>query len=71
MIPNVASLTPEQVREELDRMRAVKNPTRRGVMLCTQMLGQMLQLGWPKETMDSFEILFWATRDGNGEMLKR
>ena len=55
---------------ELQRLRAEKAPTKRGILVCGQVMGQMLQLGWRKDQLDALEILFWAVRDGDGRVLK-
>jgi hypothetical protein len=60
-----------EAAEVLRKIRADKQPTRRGILICGQMMGKMLHLGWDKEDLDSFEILFWATRDADGRMLPR
>lgn len=55
--------------EALQGMRELRKPTTRGIMLCTQALGNLLQLGVNKETLDSWEIIFWTTHNGDGELL--
>lgn len=58
------------VAAALERIRAAKKPTRRGIMICGQIMAQMLQIGWKPEQLDSLEILFWSVRDGNGEVIR-
>lgn len=60
-----------EAAEVLRKIRAYKQPTRRGILLCGEMMGKMIQLGWDREDLDTFEILFWATHDADGRMLPR
>ncbi len=62
--------SPTDIQAELDRIRAEVKPTRRGIMLCAQMMADMLKLGWKKEDLDSLEILFWKCRDRHGDVRK-
>jgi hypothetical protein len=59
----------EESAEVLRKIRADKQPTRRGILLCGEMMGKILQLGWAKEDLDTFEIMFWITRDADGRLL--
>lgn len=59
-----------EAAQALERIRASKNITRRGAMICGQIMAEMLRIGWKKEQLDSLEILFWSVRDGNGEVIK-
>jgi len=61
----------QEAAEVLRKIRIDKQPTKRGILLCGQMMGQMLQLGWDKEDLDTFEIMFWITRDADGRLLNR
>jgi hypothetical protein len=60
-----------EAAEVLRKIRADKQPTRRGILLCGEMMGKMLKLGWDKDDLDSFELMFWITRDADGRMLPR
>lgn len=60
-------MTPVEVSAELERIRAAKNPTKRGIMICAQTLADMLKVGWRHDQLDSLEILFWACRDRHGD----
>ena len=57
--------------QALERIRAAKKPTRRGILVCGQIMAEMLRIGWKKEQLDALEILFWSVRDGNGEVIQR
>lgn len=59
-----------EASQALERIRASKNITRRGMMICGQTMAEMLRLGWKKEQLDALEIIFWSCRDGNGEVIK-
>lgn len=59
-----------EAAQALERIRASKNITRRGAMICGQIMAEMLRIGWKREQLDSLEILFWSVRDGNGEVIK-
>jgi len=54
----------------LERVRADKKPTRRGILVCGQVMGQMLQLGWHKDQLDALELMFWLVRDADGRVIK-
>ena len=56
------------VAKELARIRSAVNPSRRGILICGQTMGQMLQLGWHKDQLDALEILFWSVRDADGQV---
>ncbi len=56
------------VAKELARVRAEVKPTRRGVMIMADVMGQMLKLGWRKDQLDALEILFWSVRDADGRL---
>jgi hypothetical protein len=60
----------EEATQALERIRAAKKPTRRGILVCGQIMAEMLRIGWKKEQLDALEILFWSVRDGNGEVIK-
>lgn len=68
MIPTLPTGQME-IQAALKAIRMEREPTRRGIMLCADMMGKMLKFGWPKDDLDSLEILYWMTRDGNGELL--
>ena len=61
----------QEAAQLLEKIRRDKQPTKRGIMLCGQMMGEMLRLGWKRDQLDSLEILYWSLRDGNGELIKR
>ncbi len=61
----------EEASALLDKIRADKKPTRRGIMICGQIMAEMLRIGWKREQLDSLEILFWSCRDGNGEVMQQ
>ena len=63
-----ASGSAVDVAKELARIRAEVKPTRRGILICGQTMGQMLQLGWHKDQLDALEILFWSVRDADGRV---
>ena len=67
----MTDIVQDEAAEALRKIRADKQPTRRGILICGEMMGKMLQLGWDKGDLDSFEILFWETRDADGRMLPR
>lgn len=56
------------IAKELARVRDEVKPTRRGVMIMAETMGQMLKLGWHKDQLDALEILFWAVRDADGRV---
>ena len=56
-----------EISAALEKVRAAKKPTQRGIVICGQIMGQMLQQGWHKDQLDSLEILFWKCRDANGD----
>lgn len=57
--------------ELLERIRADKKPTKRGVMLCGYAMARCLQLGWSKDALDALEIMWWSIHDGNGEIIRQ
>lgn len=57
------------VAHELERVRAARNPTPQGWSVCSLIMGGLLVLGLPKEQLDRLEILFWETRDADGNPL--
>lgn len=69
MTDNPATLSPIDLKAELERIRAEKKPTQRGVIICGSFMGKMLQLGWKAEDLDALEILFWSVRDRNGRVI--
>jgi hypothetical protein len=54
--------------KHLADVRAKVRPTRRGILICGQVMAEMLRLGWHKEQLDSLEILFWSVRDADGRV---
>lgn len=56
------------VAKELARIRAEVQPTLRGILICGQTMGRMIQLGWHKDQLDALEILFWSVRDADGRV---
>ncbi len=56
------------IAKELDRVRAEVKPTRRGVMVMSDVMGQMLKLGWRKDQLDALETLLWSVRDADGRL---
>jgi len=60
----------DSLSAELERIRAEKKPTRRGILVCGQVMGQMLQIGWHKDQLDALELMFWLVRDADGRVIK-
>ena len=56
--------------QALERIRASKKLTRQGILVCGQIMAEMLRIGWKKEQLDALEIMFWSVRDGNGEVIR-
>lgn len=63
-------MTPQEITAELEKIRALRKPSRRGILLCGEMMGKMLIMGWNKDQLDILEILFWTCRDGDGRVIK-
>ena len=63
-----ATCSASEVAIHLADVRAKVRPTRRGIMICGQVMAEMLRLGWHKEQLDSLEILFWSVRDADGRV---
>ena len=40
-------------------------------MICGQVMGEMIRMGWKREQLDSLEILFWACRDRHGNVISK
>jgi len=61
----------QEAAELLEKIRADKKPTKRGIMLCGNALAKSLQLGWNKNQLGSLEIIWWSIHDGNGELINK
>jgi hypothetical protein len=68
-------ITQEAIEAELDqllgKMRAKRQPNKRGIMLLTQFLaGLMFQYGTlGQQRMDAAELVFWLTHNGDGTLI--
>ena len=63
-----ATCSAADVAKHLSDVRAKVRPTRRGIMICGQVMAEMLRLGWHKQQLGSLEILFWSVRDADGRV---
>lgn len=55
---------------ELAKIRAERQPTKRGAMLLTNYLGQMIIQGFANKDLDGLELLFWIDHDGDGRNIR-
>ncbi|MGM4891308.1 hypothetical protein [Tardiphaga sp. 839_C3_N1_4] len=37
-------------------------------MACAKWLSQCLEIGWPRESLDDLEAIWWRYRDEHGEL---
>lgn len=60
-----------EMEEHLKATREQRKPNTRGIMLLTAFLGSLMLRGgeMTKPEMDSAELLFWITHNGDGTLI--